>query len=111
MRKAPLNKQHRHPGKAGGLLLALMLLWGTPLLLAQKPTVEEIRVRGNRRITLDDIMFYIQTKKGDPYDENRLRMDWTAINRTNVFEQIELSSEDGLVGKIVTFTVKEKPVK
>ena len=56
----------------------------------KRVTVEEVRVRGNRRITLDDIMFYVQTKKGDPYDENRLRMDWSAINRTNVFEQIEL---------------------
>lgn len=76
--------------------------------MAQPVLVEEVRVRGNRRITLDDILFYIQTKKGDPYDENRLRMDWNAINRTNIFEQVELSVEDGLTGKIVTFTVKEK---
>lgn len=92
-----------------GLLLYFLLVC-TGLAWAQPAVIEEVRVRGNRRIPLEDILFYIQTKKGDPYDENRLRMDWSAINRTNIFEQVELDVEDGLTGKIVTFLVKEKPL-
>lgn len=82
----------------------------TAIQAAATPVIEEIRIRGNRRITFEDIIFYIQTRKGDPYDEARLRLDWQAVNKTNIFEQIDLISEDGVSGKIVTFQVKEKPM-
>ncbi len=98
------------------LLLGTMFLPGrvsaqtVPNSQTEAPSVEEVRIRGNRRITMEDIVFYIQTRKGDAYDETRLKMDWQALNKTNIFEQIDLFAEDGLVGKIVTFQVKEKPM-
>jgi outer membrane protein insertion porin family len=108
MSKTSLNNKILPSKFACKLALAFLFFGLMPSVAGQNAVIEEIRVRGNRRITLDDIMFYVQTKKGDPYDENRLRMDWMAINRTNVFEQIEMVVDDGLAGKIVTFIVREK---
>jgi outer membrane protein insertion porin family len=84
-----------------------------PFLLAQqaqRPTIETIYIRGNRRIQEDTIRFYIQSRAGESYDEGRLELDLRALYKANFFENIEIEERDGDTGKIVTFIVKEKPL-
>jgi outer membrane protein insertion porin family len=76
----------------------------------ERPTVERVDIRGNRRIQEDTIRFYIQTRQGDPYDTGRLELDLRALYKANFFETIEVDERDGDTGKIITFIVKEKPL-
>jgi outer membrane protein insertion porin family len=77
---------------------------------AERPTIERIDIRGNRRIPEDTIRFYIQSRPGEPYDEARLELDLRALYKANFFENIEIQERDGDTGKIITFIVKEKPL-
>ncbi len=72
--------------------------------------IERIDVRGNRRIPEDTIRFYIQSRPGEVFDENRLELDLRALYKANFFENIEVTERDGDTGKLVTFTVREKPL-
>ena len=76
----------------------------------ERPTVQSIDVRGNRRIPEDTIRFYIQSHPGDPYDPGRLELDLRALYKANFFETIEVDERDGETGKIITFILKEKPL-
>jgi len=94
------------------------LLWGFLLLgpaaYAQQPappTVERIDIRGNRRIPPDTIRAsIIQTREGEAYAESSLEFDLRSLYKSNFFENIEIQEEDGNIGKIITFVVKEKPL-
>jgi outer membrane protein insertion porin family len=98
--------------------LAGFLLAGSPSFAQQfvpptKPevSIERIDVRGNRRIKEEDVRFYIQARPGDAYDEERLQLDLRALYKeAKWFEKIQITSMDGDTGKIVTFTVEEKPL-
>ncbi len=96
-----------------GIYCFLGFLSSVPAALAQqaeRPTIERIDIRGNRRIPEDTIRFYIQSRAGEPYDEARLELDLRALYKANFFENIEIQERDGDTGKIVTFVVKEKPL-
>jgi outer membrane protein insertion porin family len=77
---------------------------------SQRAMIERIDIRGNRRIPEDTIRFYIQSRPGEVFDQNRIEMDLRALYKSNFFENIEVSEKDGDTGKIITFTVKEKPL-
>jgi outer membrane protein insertion porin family len=77
---------------------------------AERPNVERIDIRGNRRIPEDTIRFYIQARPGEPYDELRLEADLRALWKANFFENVYVDEKDGDTGKIITFIVKEKPL-
>ena len=77
---------------------------------AERPMVQDVLIRGNRRIPEDTIRFYIQTRQGDVYDAGRIELDLRALYKANFFETIEVDERDGDTGKIVTFIVKEKPL-
>jgi outer membrane protein insertion porin family len=98
-------------------LKIILLLFGfaglipeTSAQVTPRLTIERIDIRGNRRIQEDTIRFYIQSRPGEPYDEGRLELDLRALYKANFFENIEIEERDGDSGKIVTFTVKEKPL-
>jgi outer membrane protein insertion porin family len=77
---------------------------------SQRPMIERIDIRGNRRIPEDTIRFYIQSRPGEAFDQNRIELDLRALYKSNFFENIEVSERDGDTGKVITFTVKEKPL-
>ncbi len=96
-----------------GIWVLLGFLISGPAALSQqtqRPTIESILIRGNRRIQEDTIRFYIQSRQGETYDEGRLELDLRALYKANFFENIEIEERDGDTGKIVTFIVKEKPL-
>ncbi|HTY63595.1 MAG TPA: outer membrane protein assembly factor BamA [Acidobacteriota bacterium] len=77
---------------------------------SEGPTIERIDIRGNRRIPEETIRFYIQSRAGDPFSEERLAQDLRSVFNAHFFENIEIQERDGDAGKIVTFVVKEKPL-
>jgi outer membrane protein insertion porin family len=79
----------------------------------QQRLVEEVDVQGNRRLRKDDILYYIQTRPGDPYNPDQVARDLQTINALNFFEKTDtrVTIEDAPRGGIrVTFYVKELPI-
>ncbi|MBI4455871.1 MAG: outer membrane protein assembly factor BamA [Acidobacteria bacterium] len=100
------------PGRVVRLFaLILMVAYGSAAWGQQQTQViEDVRLVGNRRIPEDTIRFYIQTKKGDQYNEDRLRLDHRGLWNTNFFSDVQVLVEEGKTGPIVIFRVAERPL-
>jgi len=75
--------------------------------------VEDVVIRGNRRIPAETIRLAIQTKQGDPYNPAQISRDLQAVIALGYFvdNDTKVFSEDGPAGgKIVTFEVRERPI-
>lgn len=73
-----------------------------------RDVIEEIILRGNRRISAATIRARIFTHRGDLYDENMLERDFMALWNTGFFDDIRCEVADGEKGKVVTFYLREK---
>lgn len=83
----------------------------TPAAQQPQVLVEDVEIRGNRRIPADTIRLYVQTKKGDVFDRRVLEKDLKAINAQGFFQDVKVLEEDGPGGgKVVIFQVTERPV-
>jgi outer membrane protein insertion porin family len=75
--------------------------------------VESVDITGNRRLRKDDILYYVQTRPGDPYNEQQVQRDLQAILALGFFDKTatRVLTEDGARGGInVIFEVKELPI-
>src|ERR1051325_7742764 len=87
-----------------------------PLALAsqsqnQSVTVEQVVIRGNRRIPESTIKIWIGTREGDPYNPPQLDRDVRALYAQGHFQDVKVYAEEGTRGgKIITFEVKERPL-
>ena len=71
--------------------------------------VESVLIKGNRRIETDAILIVVRTKKGDILDYGMLDKDLRDIYKMGYFKDVQIETDDGTSGKIVTFRVIEKP--
>jgi outer membrane protein insertion porin family len=75
--------------------------------------VESVDIQGNRRLRKDDILYYVQTRPGDPYNEQQVQRDLQAILALGFFDKTKtrVLTEDGARGGInVIFEVSELPI-
>jgi hypothetical protein len=75
--------------------------------------VESVDIIGNRRLTTKEILSSIQTRPGDPYNEEKLKRDFAAILGSGQFDktQTRVMIEDGVRGGVrVIFEVVELPI-
>jgi len=80
---------------------------------SQPRVVENVDVLNNRRLRKDDIIYYIQTRPGDTYNEAQVQRDLQAILALGFFDKVEtrVAIEDGPRGGVnVIFYVKELPI-
>jgi outer membrane protein insertion porin family len=78
---------------------------------AQNVTVEQVLVRGNRRIPESTIKIWIGTREGDPYNPAQIERDIRALYAQGHFEDVKIYAEEGTRGgKIITFEVRERPL-
>ncbi len=104
--------------KKGFACLALALTLFSPfapgtklsLLAETEDVIEDIEVRGTRRVPSDTVKFHVASQKNAPLDPNVLRRDFKAVWATGFFDDVRIEIEDGKTGKIVIFWVKEKPL-
>jgi outer membrane protein insertion porin family len=74
-------------------------------------TVEQVLVRGNRRIPESTIKIWIGTREGDTYNPTQLDRDVRALYAQGHFEDVKVFAEPGARGgKIITFDVREWPL-
>src|SRR3979411_527444 len=75
--------------------------------------VESVDITGNRRLRKDDILYYVQTRPGDPFNEQQVQRDLQAILALGFFDKTatRVYTEEGPRGGIVViFEVKELPI-
>src|SRR3989475_3714197 len=79
----------------------------------QQRLVEHVDIIGNRRLRKEDIIYYIQTRAGEPYNPAQVERDLQAILALGFFDKVDtrVTVEDGPRGGVnVTFFVKELPI-
>jgi len=89
-------------------LLILLCVFGS--LAAHAAIVEKIQVIGNKRISTQAILYRIQLKEGQELNPAVINEDVQRLWELNVFSDIKVDVQDGDVGKIVTYALKERPV-
>jgi outer membrane protein insertion porin family len=75
--------------------------------------VESVDIIGNRRLRKDDILYYIQTRAGDPYSEAAVQRDYQTLLSLTFFDKTatRVFTENGPRGGVnVIFEVKELPI-
>ena len=75
--------------------------------------VESVDIIGNRRLRKDDILYYIQTRPGDPYSEAQVQRDYQTLLQLTFFDKTatRVFTENGVRGGVnVIFEVKELPI-
>ncbi|HEY9501670.1 MAG TPA: POTRA domain-containing protein, partial [Pyrinomonadaceae bacterium] len=75
--------------------------------------VENVDIIGNRRLRKDDILYYIQTRPGDPYNEDQIQRDYQTLLSLTFFDKTatRVFTENGVRGGVnVIFEVKELPI-
>jgi outer membrane protein insertion porin family len=106
-----------------GLLLAAL----SPTARAQEPTappqaatttasqrlVENVDIQGNRRNRDEDLLYYVVTRQGDPFNETQVQRDLKALLDLGFFSKTEsrVLTVDGPNGGVeVIFEVRELPI-
>lgn len=71
--------------------------------------VDEVRVVGNRRANLDEILYNIRQKSGDPLDLETVSADIKRIFRMGFFEDVQVDADEVDGRLVLTYYVAEKP--
>src|SRR5436853_5387604 len=101
MRRRLREPLHMHSYRVV-LLAAIGLITGTACFAfyqrvsAQQPQppqqpqrlVENVDIVGNRRLRKEDILYYIQTRAGDPYSPEAVNRDLQTILSLNFFDKV-----------------------
>ena len=104
---------------ASTIVLAVISLVSVVPAQAQNPqagaeaVVDDVEIRGNRRIPKESILYYVQSKPQDRFDLGLAQRDLQAILQMGLFDPLatKLFLEDGpRGGKIIIFQVKEYPI-
>ena len=78
-------------------------------VLAQQGSIERIKINGNEVVDEETYLYYISMKEGDPFDRKLALADFHTLWETGFLDDLELDVSDGERGKIVTFTLVERP--
>lgn len=80
---------------------------------ALQQLVESVDIQGNRRLRDEDLLYYIKTRQGDPYDPAQLERDLKELLSLNFFDKTatRVLTEPGVRGGVnVIFEVRELPI-
>jgi outer membrane protein insertion porin family len=86
----------------------VMFLLGSQFLGAE--IIEKIQIEGNKKVSRETVQFYLKSRPGSLYDEEKLKDDFKALWETGFFENIRIESENGGNGKIVHLILTENPL-
>jgi len=71
--------------------------------------VTAIEIRGNKRIELPAIAGRLTLRPGDPYTSENVRGQIKILYETGFFEDVQVETQSGEGGVVLTFLVREKP--
>lgn len=79
------------------------------LKVLRRERIDQLIVKGNKRIESNAIKAAIKSKEGDLFSPDRLRDDLKSIFAMGYFDDVRIDVEDTPKGKLVSFIVTEKP--
>ncbi|MBL8205701.1 MAG: outer membrane protein assembly factor BamA [Blastocatellia bacterium] len=94
------------------VFISLVFVFLAPFVQAQI-LVEDIEIRGNRRLPKDTLLYSVRSKIGDPFSEEAVRRDFEAILNLGFFDPMKcrvLTADGPKGGKILVFDVREYPI-
>ncbi len=100
------------------LLVGITTIFAAPGRVTAQQTqpqrlVESVDINGNRRLRKDDILYYVQTRAGDVYNEEQVQRDYQTLLSLPFFDKTatRVLNETGPRGGVnIVFEVKELPV-
>ncbi len=92
-----------------GRTLAILILLSSAVS-AGAAAIQDILISGNVRIDPTTILYYVRSKVGEDYDEQKVKDDFQRLWETGFFSDLKVEEKDGEKGKIITFILKERPV-
>jgi outer membrane protein insertion porin family len=72
------------------------------------PVVASVEIRGNQYVQTETLLYYVSTKAGDRYDEQRLKADFRRLWDTGFLDDLHIEVRDSPAGKVVIFQVSER---
>jgi outer membrane protein insertion porin family len=75
---------------------------------APEALVERVDIQNNQYLQREILLFYVSTKAGDRFDEQRLKDDFRRLWETGFLDDLILDVRDGPTGKVVLFRVVER---
>src|SRR5215212_2691261 len=101
-----------------GLIAGIVATLASPSRVIAQQTqpqrlVENVDIIGNRRLRKDDILYYIQTRPGDPYNVDQVQRDYQTLLSLTFFDKTatRVLTENGPRGGVnIIFEVKELPI-
>ncbi|HXM35591.1 MAG TPA: POTRA domain-containing protein, partial [Pyrinomonadaceae bacterium] len=100
----------------GGIIGSATLFFAFETTHAQQQTqrtVEEVQIIGRRRLRQEDILYYVQTRAGDPFNEQQIQRDLQTLLTLGFFDKVKsrVYTEEGPRGGVVViFQVSELPI-
>ena len=92
------------------LVPLFLALWMQVPATGSLPIIDDIAVRGNKRLPRATIMHYIESRKGDALNSSIVARDVRSIYAREQFDDVWVESEETTPGHIVlVFNVSEKP--
>ncbi|HLG22177.1 MAG TPA: outer membrane protein assembly factor BamA [Candidatus Manganitrophaceae bacterium] len=99
----------KHSRRASLLLLILFSLSSTVSAQEKEIRINQIEVRGNRKIDPATLLSKITLKEGDIFSPDRVQEEVKTLYRLGYFERIEVEAEGLEGGLALIFVVREKP--
>jgi outer membrane protein insertion porin family len=96
-----------------GIVLPLFAYTVVDAQNTQQQLVESVDIQGNRRLRDEDILYYVQTRPGDVFNQPQVERDLQAILALGFFDKTatRVLTEEGPRGGVnVIFEVKELPI-
>ena len=88
---------------------AALLLSQTVTAQQVPNTVIEVRVEGNKRLSLNAVLFYVKTRVGTTYEDQLVKADRDRMMASGRFGSVKATRKPTSKGIIVTFVVTERP--
>jgi outer membrane protein insertion porin family len=98
------------PMKAALFAIVYTLLVATTAQSQNAQLIEDVQVRGNRRVPAESIKYNLRTKPGQNVSVSTIERDVKALYSLGFFDDIRVVQEAGARGVIVVFQVKERPL-
>ena len=92
----------------GRLLIAFVVCFPSGAF-AQRDNIERIDIEGNQVVITDTYLTRITQKVGDPFSREVALRDFQELWATGFLDDLTLDVSEGSMGKIITFTVVERP--
>ena len=100
-------------------IIGVVILFSTPQSAYAQDSnpasrlVESVDIQGNRRLQDEGLLYYVQTRAGDTYNERQVQSDMQTLLGLGFFDKVEsrVLIEEGARGGVnVIFAVKELPI-